>query len=66
MATTRKSAGKRAKPGPDAQRLAGAFASAALIRAADEKAAELARAGRCGLVVPATGRELVLAGTAAG
>jgi TPP-dependent pyruvate/acetoin dehydrogenase alpha subunit len=66
MATTRKSsAAKRTGSGQDAKRLTAAFSSAALIRAADEKAVELARAGRTGLVAPATGLEVLLAGTAA-
>jgi TPP-dependent pyruvate/acetoin dehydrogenase alpha subunit len=66
MSTTRKSAtAKRTQPGPDAERLVAAYSSAALIRAADEKAVELSRAGRTGLVVPATGCEVLLGGTAA-
>ena len=66
MATTRKSAAaERTETGPGAERLAAVFASAALIRASDEKAVELSRAGHCGLVVPATGLEVLLAGTAA-
>ena len=65
MAATRKSAAasKRSQLAPE--RLRGAVRAAALIRAADERAAELSRSGLTGLVVPATGLEVLLAGTAA-
>jgi TPP-dependent pyruvate/acetoin dehydrogenase alpha subunit len=65
MAATRKSAAasKRSRLAPE--RLRGAVRAAALIRAADERAAELSRSGLTGLVVPATGLEVLLAGTAA-
>ena len=65
MATTRNSSARKRRAAPETGPLAQAYRSAALIRAADEKAVELAHAGHAGLVVPATGLEALLAGTAA-